>query len=145
MLVYVSGHCTIKDDLCEYIKQPKEQLELEVDKKATVITFKVKLLPARRRNRTRRGRSLAPSGSHAHLPHAKMAASASLTNFASSMQAAIDKTIIEDDELYADDDYENDLLDDGLATGAASGGMLEVPSTLGDAGVFGFGTEENNN
>lgn len=39
----------ILDELCVYIKQPKEQLELEVDKKATVINFKVKLLPAARR------------------------------------------------------------------------------------------------
>lgn len=39
----------IKGLLCDYIKQPPEQLELEVDKKATVINFKVKLLPAARR------------------------------------------------------------------------------------------------
>ena len=67
----------------------------------------------------------------------------SLTTFASSMQQAIDKTVMEDDDdLYADEDYENDLLSDGLATGAAGGAMLEVPATQGDSGVFGFGAEE---
>ena len=39
----------LKEMLCRFIKQPAEQLELEVDKKATVINFKVKLLPAARR------------------------------------------------------------------------------------------------
>lgn len=54
------------------------------------------------------------------------------------MQDALDKTTVEDDDLYADDDYEDDMLSDGLATGPAGGTMLEVPMTQGDAGVFSF-------
>lgn len=39
----------IKEELCLYIKQPPEQLDLEIDKKQTVINFKIKLLPASQR------------------------------------------------------------------------------------------------